>query len=81
MFWIPVRAQKQAFPVTSRRESRVQAAVSHSVHRLVDIQEKKFSKTLDLFSRSSKIADGSALSKSALPCRGFTVGSEVSPRR
>jgi len=51
--------------------------VSHSFHRGVESQEKKLSWGLDIFRGFGKITNGSALPKSAAPCRGFTVGSEV----
>lgn len=50
---------------------------SHSFHRGVERQEKSYSQGLDIFGGFGKITNGPALPKSAVSCRGFTVGSEV----
>jgi hypothetical protein len=52
----------------------------HRVHRGVDIALKKFWERLDIYGEHGRIANGSALPKSAAPCRGFTVGSEILQR-
>ena len=49
----------------------------HSVHRGVESSEKIRFEVLDIEQWCSKITNGSALSRSVEPCRGFTVGSEV----
>ena len=51
--------------------------ISHSFHRGVERQEKSSSQGLDIFPVFGKITNGPVLPKSAAPCRGFTVGSEV----
>jgi hypothetical protein len=55
-------------------------AVFHSVHRGVDIGQKNLLERLDIYGQHGRIANGSALPKSAAPCRGFTVGSELLQR-
>jgi hypothetical protein len=42
--------------------------------------EKKLFQRLDIYGEHGRIANGSALPKSAAPCRGFTVGSELLQR-
>jgi hypothetical protein len=54
--------------------------VFHRVHRGVDIRRKKLFGRLDIYGEHGRIANGSALPKSAAPCRGFTVGSELLQR-
>ena len=68
-----------AYSPDQKRE-RVNGHDFHSLHRGVDIARKKLSEALDIYRRHGRIANGSALPKSAGPCRGFTVGSEILQR-